>query len=91
MGVDPEPKRATHPATVERWRVVGVLMWRGGLIFVAAYTFYWGSWRLIRMLDWPAQITVGLAVALAGLGLVMVSLIMERIQAAKMEGGLLDD
>ena len=71
--------------------MVGVLMWRGGLIFVAAYTFYWGSWRLIRMLDWPAQITVGLAVALAGLGLVMVSLIMERIQAAKMEGGLLDD
>lgn len=78
-------------AAVERWRMVGVVLWRGGLAFVAAYTFYWGSWRLIRMLDWPAQITVGLAVASAGLGLVMVSLVMERVRAARTEGDLLDD
>ena len=80
-----------NKATVERWRMVGVVLWRGGLAFVAAYTFYWGSWRLIRMLDWPPQITVGLALALAGLGLVMVSLILERVRAAKIEGNLLDD
>lgn len=77
--------------TVERWRMVGVVLWRGGLAFVAGYTFYLGSWRLIRMLDWPAQITVGLALALAGLGLVMVSLILERVRAARTEGNLLDD
>ena len=71
--------------------MAGVLLWRGGLAFVAAYTFYLGSWRLIRLLDWPAQITVGLAVALAGLGLVMISLILERIQTAKTEANLLDD
>jgi hypothetical protein len=76
---------------IERWRMVGVVLWRGGLAFVVAYSFYLGSWRLIRLLDWPAQITVGLAVALAGLGLVMVSLILERVRAAKTEGHLLDD
>jgi len=71
--------------------MAGVVMWRGGLVFVAAYTFYLGSWRLIRLLDWPAQITVGLAVAAAGLGLVMVSLILERMRSARTEGNLLDD
>ncbi|NDY95516.1 hypothetical protein [Wenzhouxiangella limi] len=80
-----------NKATVERWRMVGVVMWRGGLVFAAAYTFYWGAWRLILLLDRPAQITIGLAVALAGLGLVMVSLILERMQAAQTEGNLLDD
>ena len=87
--MNPAPLR--NKAKVERWRMAGVVMWRGGLVFVAAYTFYWGSWRLIRLLDWPPQITVGLAVALAGLGLVMVSLILERVRAAKTEGNLLDD
>ena len=71
--------------------MAGVVLWRGGLAFVAGYAFYLGSWRLIRMLDWPAQVTVGLALALAGFGLVMISLIGERVQAARHEGNLLDD
>lgn len=71
--------------------MAGVVMWRGGLVFAAAYTFYWGSWRLIQLLDWPEQVTVGLAIALAGLALVMISLILERMRAAQMEGNLLDD
>ncbi len=85
------PPSIRNKAAVERWRMAGVVMWRGGLVFVAAYTFYLGSWRLIRLLDWPAQITVGLAVAAAGLGLVMVSLILERMRSARTEGNLLDD
>ena len=86
-----DPPSIRNKAAVERWRMAGVVMWRGGLVFVAAYTFYLGSWRLIRLLDWPAQITVGLAVAAAGLGLVMVSLILERMRSARTEGNLLDD
>jgi len=78
-------------ARIDRWRIIGVVMWRGGLVFAAAYTFYWGSWQLIRQLEWPLQITLGLAVALTGLGLVMVSLVLERMRAARMEGNLLDD
>lgn len=38
-------------ARVDRWRMIGVVMWRGGLVFAAAYTFYWGSWQLIRQLE----------------------------------------
>ncbi|HMA98218.1 MAG TPA: hypothetical protein VKO38_02050 [Wenzhouxiangella sp.] len=80
-----------HRKSLDRWRMIGVVMWRGGLVFAAAYTFYWGSWQLIRQLEWPLQITLGLALALAGLGLVMVSLVFERMRAARTEGNLLDD
>ena len=83
------PKRKI--ATAERWRTVGVVMWRGGLVFAASYSFYWGSWRLIQMFDWPAQITMGLAIALVEVGLVMFSLVLERMRSAKTEGNLLDD
>lgn len=85
------PPSIKNKGAIERWRMAGVVMWRGGLVFVAAYTFYLGSWRIIRLFDWPAQITVGLAVAAAGLGLVMVSLILERMRSARTEGNLLDD
>jgi hypothetical protein len=71
--------------------MVGVVLWRGGLAFVAGYLFYLGSWRLLVILDWPAQITAGAALAMTGLGLVLVSLILERIAAARQEGDLLSD
>jgi len=71
--------------------MVGVVLWRGGLTFVAGYLFYLGSWRLLIVLDWPTQITAGAALALTGLGLIMISLILERIAAAREEGDLLND
>lgn len=74
-----------------RLQLIGIVLWRGGLLFVAAYAFYEGAWRLVRRLDWPPQITVGASLALAGLGLVMLSLIVERRHAARTEGDLLDD
>ena len=76
---------------MNRWQIIGVVLWRGGLAFVAAYAFYRGAWRLLRQLDWPPQLTVGTAIALAGFALVMLSLILERRAAAKTEGNLLDD
>lgn len=75
----------------ERWQLAGLVLWRGGLVFVAAYGFYWGAWQTVRQLDWPPQVTIGAAMALGGFGLVMVSLIAERIRAARTEGDLLDD
>ena len=71
--------------------MAGVVLWRGGLAFVVAYAFYLGTWQLIAQLDWPRQITTGLALSLAGLGLVMLSLILERREMARKEGDLLDD
>jgi len=77
--------------TKQRWQMVGLLLWRGGMAFVVAYGFYHGAWRLLRQLAWPPQLTVGAAIALAGFCLVIVSLIAERRKAARAEGNLLDD
>lgn len=83
------PKRVGPRA--QRWEIVGIALWRGGLAFTAGYLFYQGAWQIVRRLDWPPQITVGSAIALAGFGLFMLSLIAERRQAARAEGNLLDD
>ncbi|QKK01957.1 MAG: hypothetical protein HND55_04355 [Pseudomonadota bacterium] len=78
-------------ADANRWRWAGLILWRGGLAFSAAYGFYWGAWNLIRSLDWPWQLTSGTAIATAGFGLVVVSIVLERMEASKKEGNLLDD
>jgi len=75
----------------QRWQLVGLVLWRGGLAFVLAYAFYHGARQLLRQLAWPPQLTVGAAIGAAGLCLVMVSLIVERRRAAREEGKLLDD
>jgi hypothetical protein len=72
-------------------RQAGLLLWRGGLAFTAGYAFYWGAWRLLQRLDWPVPIVAGISLALAGLGLVMLSLIVERYRAARKEGDLRRD
>jgi hypothetical protein len=72
-------------------RQAGLLLWRGGLAFTAGYALYWGAWRLLRQLDWPVQIVAGVSLTLAGLGLVMLSLIIERYRAARKEGDLRRD
>jgi len=71
--------------------MAGIVLWRGGLVFVAAYAFYQGAWEIVSRMDWPAQITLGASLALAGLGLVLLSVLVERRRAARNEGDLLDD
>jgi len=71
--------------------MAGIILWRGGLAFVAIYAFYQGAWQIVSRMDWPAQITLGASLALAGLGLVLLSLLVERRRAARNEGDLLDD
>lgn len=73
------------------WQMAGIVLWRGGLAFVAAYALYQGAWQALRRMDWPPQVTTGASLALAGLGLVMVSLVLERLRDARAEGDLLDD
>jgi hypothetical protein len=72
-------------------QMAGIVLWRGGLAFVAAYAFYQGAWQALRRMDWPPQVTTGASLALAGLGLVLVSLVLERRREARAEGDLLDD
>ncbi|MGK7297237.1 MAG: hypothetical protein ACNS61_15665 [Candidatus Wenzhouxiangella sp. M2_3B_020] len=76
---------------MRRWQIVGIVLWRGGLAFTAGYLFYRGAWQIVHPLDWPPQLAIGSAIALAGFGLFMLSLIVERRKAADAEGDLLDD
>ncbi|MEE4330253.1 MAG: hypothetical protein V2J10_05245 [Wenzhouxiangella sp.] len=78
-------------ALPNRWQSTGLILWRGGLAFSAAYGFYWGAWNMIRGFDWPWQLTSGTAIAIAGFGLILVSVVIERIEASRTEGNLLDD
>lgn len=84
-------KAKTNENRIEPLRLAGLLLWRGGLAFTAAYAFFWGAWQFIQRLNWPVQITTGVSIALGGFGLVMLSLIIERYRAARDEGNLLDD
>ena len=77
--------------SIQRWQLLGLMLWRGGLAFVAAYGFYYGAWQVVRAMDWPQTLTIGASIALAGFGLVFLSLILERRSAARDEGNLLDD
>jgi hypothetical protein len=65
-----------------------MVFWRGGLLFVACYSAYRGMQELVRRVELPRQLEIGVALGLAGLVLVVASLVLERIQDARSEGDL---
>lgn len=72
---------------------VGYILWRGGLYFTGAYSAYLGSrWAVDALLavGIPAQVVTGIALMLGGLIMVMASLVVERVEDAKLEGDLTD-
>ena len=75
-------------ASAARTQLVGLFLWRGGLLFVACYSAYRGMRELVRWVELPKQLEVGVALGLAGLVLIVVSLILERVQDAREEGDL---
>lgn len=73
---------------MRRAQLIGMILWRGGLLLAAGWAFYEGATWILRLVEVPRQIEVGLGLVLAGLGLVLVSLILERIRDARAEGDL---
>ncbi|MHC5064229.1 MAG: hypothetical protein ACYTG5_09665 [Planctomycetota bacterium] len=69
-------------------QMIGLILWRGGLLFVAAALLYEGARWALFFLDIPDQIKVGLGLAIAGAILVVLSFIAERIVDARAEGEL---
>jgi len=67
---------------------VGMLLWRGGLLLLAGAAAVEIMRSLLRFIDIPGQVEIGAAFVLAGLALVIVSLIMERVEDARSEGYL---
>ena len=71
-------------------QLLGMLLWRGGLALSGAAGLYYGAWQFVRELAWPAPVKVGIALALTGGALVVVSLILERVKDAAPEENLSD-
>lgn len=69
-------------------QLTGLLLWRGGLLFVASYSFFRGARLVVTYVDLPAQLQVALSLALAGAAMVLGSLVVERLHDARHEEDL---
>ncbi|MDJ0653934.1 MAG: hypothetical protein QNJ40_07265 [Xanthomonadales bacterium] len=72
------------------FRIVGLVLWRGGLAFAAVAAIYYGAWQTLKNLVWPGPVKVAAALAITGAALFLVSLILERREDSKREGNLQD-
>ena len=73
---------------MRRVQVIGLLLWRGGLLFAGSWVAYLVARQALRMIEVPPQVEVGAGLMGAGALLVLVSLILERIEDARREGDL---
>ena len=60
-------------------QLVGFLCWRSGLLLVASYGTFRIARLVLRHVDIPGQLQVGLSLTLAGMTLVLASLVQERL------------
>ena len=70
---------------MRRFHLLGLILWRGGLVLVAGYALLEAIRWILRFYDIPALVEVGLGLTLAGLVFVLVSLVLERIGDARAE------
>ena len=73
---------------MRRTHLIGLALWRGGLLLVGGTLLYEGARRVLWFVDLPAQVEFGVGLGLAGLALVMLSLVLERVRDARREGDL---
>ena len=69
-------------------RLAGLILWRSGLLLVGGYAFFRGARLALRFVELPLELEVGAGLVLAGLGLVLASLVWERVLDARQEGDL---
>lgn len=85
----------TEPASSSsKGTTLGWVLWRGGLWFCGLYIGWEGTirtWRFLLSLELPDPVFIGIVMMIAGSVLVIASLIIERIQDARLEAHLLDD
>jgi hypothetical protein len=70
---------------MKRTHLLGLLLWRGGLLMVGAFLLIEGARWLLRFVDLPVPVEIGGGLVLAGIGLVLASLIVERVADARAE------
>ena len=69
-------------------QATGLVLWRGGVLFVTGWIGFQVARRFLRLVELPFQLEIAGALMLAGAALVMLSLILERVQDARVEGDL---
>ncbi len=74
---------------MRRGQWIGLVLWRGGLLLAVAWGLYETVRAILRFIDVPSEVEIGLGLILAGLVLLMVSLVAERIRDRRAEGDLL--
>ncbi len=62
------------------WQLAGYLIFRGGLLLAVSGSLIWLWHWLLLLWQLPGQLSMGLALALAGFVLVMLSLVVERMR-----------
>lgn len=70
---------------MRRSQLAGLVVWRLGLLIVAAYGFFRTARRILAFIEIPLQLEIGGGLILAGFGLVIVSLILERLRDYRQE------
>lgn len=75
-------------AAVKSAQLVGLLLWRGGLLLIGAWALFEAARWFLRFVDLPLQLEIGLGLLIAGCALVVLSVILERIQDRRGEGDL---
>lgn len=74
--------------TKKSTQLVGLLLWRFGLLLASATGLYRVTKFLMRFVDLPAQLEIGIGLVVCGAFLFAVSLVMERIVDMRSEGDL---
>ena len=64
-------------------QVLGLVFWRGGLLLAGAAGLFYGAQELLRYVDLPGVLQVAGALALSGLGLVLISIVLENQEDAR--------
>ena len=74
---------------MKRSHLVGVILWRGGILLILTYVAYMARRTALALAD--PQLEFAVAIGLTGVLLIFVSLIMERVADAAAEGELAGD
>jgi hypothetical protein len=73
---------------VTKTQVVGAVLWRGGALLVVVAALFESVRWILRLVDVPTEMRVGLGLLVAGFVLVLGSLVVERIQDFRVESDL---
>jgi hypothetical protein len=69
-------------------QLAGLILWRAGLLLIAGWSLYESLKRLFALVDFPAQVEVGMGLCMAGATFVIASYILEQLKDYQVEGDL---